>query len=91
MKMRNKLSLLSFPELREEIALGRRMQMRTKILMAVRYARYIMSAIEEGRYEEAATACVKFGGILRAWEVREKADTLATLKSSASKAPAFVA
>lgn len=85
MKTANRLNLLSMPQLREEIALGRQTRTATKVRMAIGYSKLIAKAVEDENFADAAINASKLAGILRAWEAKKKADTFACMKSSASE------
>lgn len=87
MKTASKLNLLSMPDLREEIALGQETREITKLRIVRHSLAAIARCVRTRDFNEAATYCTKLAGILRAWDARKKADTLATLKSSAPTAP----
>lgn len=86
MKIASRLNLLSMDTLREEIALGRKIRVATKITMLAGYFRLIAKAIREERFADAAINTSKLASIIRMWEVKQKADTLACLKSCAVEA-----
>lgn len=76
------MNLLSFPDLQEEIALGRKMRLVTKIRMGVGYTVCILKAVREENFGEAAIITSKLGAIVRCWEAKEKAEKMACLKSA---------
>ena len=75
--------MLSLPELGEEIALGRRTRVITKVAIVAGYSAHLIEAMKREDYREAANLVSKLSGIIRLWEIKNKAETMACLKTSA--------